>query len=83
MKNFISEYPKTSIISLVLLLLTLFLVNVVNEHEINDLMGKLQTAEVELQKAEEKLEDYEFYLWVLNMQRGDAMRAYEEARVTE
>lgn len=77
------EFSNTIIFSLVALLLTLLLVNVANEHVINDLRRKLQTTETELEKAEEKLEDYQFYLWVLNMQRGDAMRAYEEVRVTE
>ena len=83
MKDFIREFSNTIIISLVALLLTLFLINVVNEHVINDLREKLQTTEIELEKAEEELEEYQFYLWVLNMQRGDAMRAYEEVRVGE
>lgn len=70
-------------IGLVVLLLILLLVNVANVHVINDLEEELQTTEIELEKAEKKLENYEFYLWVLNMQRGDAMRAYEEERVKE
>lgn len=81
MKNFIREHS-IPIIGLVTLLLISF-VNVLNGQEIKDLEEKLQTTETELEEAEEKLEDYEFYLWVLNMQRGDAMRAYEEERAKE
>ena len=83
MKDFIREFSNTIIISLVAILLTLFFVTVVNKYAINDLREQLQATETKLEKAEEKLEDYQFYLWVLNMQRGDAMRAYEEARTGE
>lgn len=80
MKNFIRKFSKTIIISFVTLLLTLFLVTAVNKRAINDLEEKLQTTEIELEKAEETLEEYRFHLRMLNRQRGQAMRAYEELR---